>query len=78
MSTLPLPEPPPPDIHVPAGSIGAPGMAWSRIRVEEAMRAAQRDAIEAAAKEFDRRDGGTGLGFYDPHEPAEIIRALLP
>lgn len=31
---------------------------------------------EAAATEFDRRDGGTGIGFYDPHEPAEIIRAL--
>lgn len=31
---------------------------------------------ERCAKEFDRRDGGLGIGFYDPHEPAEIIRAL--
>lgn len=31
---------------------------------------------EACAAEFDRRDGGTGIGFYDPHEPAEIIRNL--
>ena len=28
---------------------------------------------EACAKEFDERDNG--IGFYDPHEPAEIIRA---
>lgn len=31
---------------------------------------------EACAAEFDRRDAGTGIGFYDPHEPAEIIRNL--
>ena len=29
---------------------------------------------EACALEFDRRD--IGIGFYEPHEPAEIIRAL--
>ena len=29
---------------------------------------------EACAKVFDARDKGTG--FYDPHEPAEIIRAM--
>lgn len=34
------------------------------------------DMKERCAKEFDRRDGGFGIGFYDPHEPAEIIRAL--
>ena len=28
---------------------------------------------EACAKLFDDRN--TGTGFYDPHEPAEIIRA---
>lgn len=28
---------------------------------------------EACAKLFDDRD--TGTGFYEPHEPAEIIRA---
>lgn len=44
--------------------------------VKEADVSAIRDAaLEAAAKEFDRRDRGAG-GFYDPHEPAEIIRAL--
>ena len=33
--------------------------------------------LEEAAKEFDRRDArNPGAGFYDPHEPAEIIRAL--
>jgi hypothetical protein len=30
--------------------------------------------LEEAAKVFDARDKGTG--FYDPHEPAEIIRAM--
>lgn len=44
--------------------------------VKEADVSAIRDAaLEEAAKEFDRRDRGAG-GFYDPHEPAEIIRAL--
>lgn len=33
--------------------------------------------VEECAKEFDRRDKGVG-GFYDPHEPAEIIRAQVP
>ena len=36
--------------------------------------AAERERI---AKHFDSRDKGTG-GFYEPHEPAEIIRALGP
>jgi hypothetical protein len=30
--------------------------------------------LEEAAKVFDARD--KGIGFYDPHEPAEIIRAM--
>ena len=30
-------------------------------------------AHEACAKLFDDRDNG--IGFYEPHEPAEIIRA---
>jgi hypothetical protein len=30
--------------------------------------------LEEMAKVFDARDKGTG--FYDPHEPAEIIRAM--
>lgn len=42
-----------------------------------AIRAACRaEALEEAAQEFDRRDKGVG-GFYDPHEPAEIIRGLI-
>lgn len=36
--------------------------------------AAERERI---ARHFDERDTGAG-GFYDPHEPAEIIRALGP
>lgn len=47
----------------------ASAIADARREGAEAMR-------EAAAAEFDRRDGGTGIGFYDPHEPAEIVRAL--
>ena len=42
----------------------------------DAERAGAEAMREAAAAEFDRRDGGTGIGFYDPHEPAEIVRAL--
>lgn len=30
--------------------------------------------LEEAAKAFDARN--TGTGFYEPHEPAEIIRGL--
>jgi len=30
--------------------------------------------LEEVAKMFDARD--TGDGFYEPHEPAEIIRSL--
>ena len=30
--------------------------------------------LEEAAKVFDELD--KGIGFYDPHEPAEIIRAM--
>ena len=46
----------------------------------EAVRAAERERI---ARHFDARDRGRdgepmGIGFYDPHEPAEIIRALGP
>jgi hypothetical protein len=42
--------------------------------------AAERERI---AQHFDARDMGKdgkprGIGFYDPHEPAEIIRALGP
>ena len=41
---------------------------------------ARRDALEDAAKEFDKRavllDGGPAVGWYEPNEPAEIIRKL--
>lgn len=42
------------------------------------MLAAERERI---AQHFDARDKGPdgkplGIGFYDPHEPAEIIRSL--
>lgn len=41
---------------------------------------ARRDALEEAAKEFDKRavllDGGPSVGWYEPNEPAEIIRKL--
>lgn len=40
----------------------------------DACAAAERERI---AQHFDSRDKGAG-GFYDPHEPAEIIRALGP
>lgn len=41
---------------------------------------ARRDALEEAAKEFDKRavllDGGPAVGWYEPNEPAEIVRKL--
>lgn len=62
-----------------------------RARIARLVLAAlERAEIQAAANEreriaahFDERDRGPdgkplGLGFYDPHEPAEIIRALGP
>lgn len=34
-------------------------------------------ALEEGAQEFDRRDArNPGVGFYEPQEPAEILRAL--
>ena len=44
----------------------------SLARFAELVRADERERI---ALHFDQRDKGAG-GFYDPHEPAEIIRAL--
>jgi hypothetical protein len=46
-------------------------------------RAVQAEERERIAAHFDERDRGPdgkplGIGFYDPHEPAEIIRALWP
>ena len=44
------------------------------------LKQAIRDALEEAAKEFDKRavllDGGPAVGWYEPNEPAEIIRKL--
>jgi hypothetical protein len=44
---------------------------------ETQLRAAVAAERERIARVFDARDKGAG-GFYDPHEPAEIIRALGP
>ena len=40
----------------------------------DALKQYGRDLLEAAAVEFDKRDNG--IGFYEPHEPAEILRKL--
>ena len=42
-------------------------------QLRETVAAAVAREREACAKEFDDRNNG--IGFYDPHEPAEIIRA---
>lgn len=42
---------------------------------DTALRARLRQERERVAQEFDRRNTGTG-GFYDEHEPAEIIRNM--
>jgi hypothetical protein len=60
---------------------------FARIEHENAMRNGQpyhydvyvspsqrNQVLEEMAKVFDARNKGTG--FYDPHEPAEIIRAM--
>ena len=60
---------------------------FERIEHENAMRQGQpyhydvfvsvsqrNQILEEVAKVFDARD--TGDGFYEPHEPAEIIRSL--
>ena len=53
---------------------------WVTAGARDAAVAAERERI---AQHFDARDRGPdgkpmGIGFYDPHEPAEIIRALGP
>ena len=45
---------------------------WIKAYLAFAELVAQRER-EACAKLFDKRN--TGTGFYEPHEPAEIIRA---
>lgn len=63
---------------------GTPGNHVQPVEVETLARFAalvRAQALEDAAREFDRRNTGPdgkplGIGFYDPHEPAEIIRAL--
>ncbi len=46
---------------------------WQRdLRLARAVEQATRERI---AQHFDSLDKGAG-GFYDPHEPAEIIRSL--
>ena len=46
-----------------------------REEVEAALAAGVAAERERIAAEFDARDKGVG-GFYDAHEPAEIIRAM--
>lgn len=56
------------------------GGAWSQIRDERFYAIAYRAGMEDAALEFDRRavlpDGSISDGWYEPDEPAQIIRAL--
>lgn len=42
-------------------------------QIQRLLVAAKTEENEACAKLFDDRDNG--IGFYEPHEPAEIIRA---
>lgn len=58
-------------VETPAGWLGA----WDRSAFDAYISAAVAAERERIAQEFDRRDAGVG-GFYDPHEPAEIIRAM--
>lgn len=44
-------------------------------RLKKELAEAVESIKEACAAEFDRRDNG--IVFYDPHEPAEIIRGLF-
>jgi hypothetical protein len=60
----------PPDLYATTGDINNFGKY-----TEAQYKQGQRDALEAAAQHFDSRDKGAG-GFYDPHEPAEIIRNM--
>lgn len=53
-----------------------PGTGYSlRDASQRAWDAARKQALEDAARHFDERDTGAG-GFYEPDEPAQIIRAL--
>jgi len=49
--------------------------AYTAATLREAVRKARAEAFEESAKVFDARDAGSG-GFYEPDEPAKIIRAL--
>lgn len=48
--------------------------------LEHFAKAVEQRTLERAAQEFDRRstylDGTPSSGWYEPNEPAEIIRAL--
>ena len=46
---------------------------WESLGEDEKLEFAMAHEREECAKLFDERDNG--LGFYEPHEPAEIIRA---
>ena len=57
--------------------LGMPGGGATRRLIEAFATAVEAAERERIAQHFDSRDKGAG-GFYDPHEPAEIIRALGP
>lgn len=50
-------------------------VAFGPTALNEFVRLVQADALEKAAEAFDKR-GAPCTGYYDPHEPAEIIRSL--
>lgn len=60
-------------IAVRAGIMGSHGTQVPMHKLEAFATLLLDEENEACAKMFDDRD--TGTGFYEPHEPAEMIRA---
>jgi hypothetical protein len=50
------------------------GVLFTRTELEKLVALVAAHEREECAKLFDARDSGSG-GYYEPHEPAEIIRA---
>jgi hypothetical protein len=50
------------------------GVLFTPLELEEFVALVAAHEREECAKLFDVRDSGSG-GYYEPHEPAEIIRA---
>jgi hypothetical protein len=76
MTTIPLPEP---GVKLYVEKSGKITTECLNLYAEDQMTAHElagyRRGLEEAAKEFDHRNNG--IGFYEPHEPAEIIRELI-